>query len=138
MPLLSEQSERTDRPAAVSWLKAKLHLAEVEPSATPQPVSWQEVHRQDTSRLARWHDSKHGMRVQERTGSTASETPLGTAGLGWVRRNAALIYLLRTGQWQPVPSLPPDRWVERLVMNFLWGNAGCRPQNIDHGVRGRS
>ena len=107
----------------VSWLKAKLHLAEVEPTAelaAAEPISWQDVHRQDTSRLARWHDLKHGMRVQERTGSSVPETPLDTSELSWVRRNAALVYLLRTGQWQPVPSSPPDCWVER----FATGSSG--------------
>jgi hypothetical protein len=38
--------------------------------------------------------------------------------LGWVRQNAALVYLLRTGQWQPVPSSPPDCWVDRLATEF--------------------
>ena len=118
MPNLTAQSDRMDRPAAVSWLKAKLHLAGAEAAvelAAAQPISWQEVHRQDTRRLAQLHHAKHNMRAQRRAGSFASEAPLDTAELGWVRRNAALIYLLRTGQWRPVPSSPPDCWAERLM-----------------------
>jgi hypothetical protein len=123
MPHLTAQSVTTDGLAAVSWLKAKLHLAEPDPAvalAANEPISWQEVHRQDTSRLVRWYDPGHGMRVQERAGASVPETPLDTSELIWVRRNAALIYLLRTGQWQPVPSSPPDCWVER----FATGSSG--------------
>ncbi len=123
IPHLTAQSETIDRPAAVSWLKAKLHLAGAEPAvqlAVAEPISWQDVHRQDTSRLARWHDSKHGMRVRKRTALSVPETPLDTSELSWVRRNAALVYMLRTGQWQPVPSSPPDCWVER----FTTGSSG--------------
>jgi hypothetical protein len=118
MRALTDQSERLDRSAAVSWLRTKLHLADVEPSVAPagtSPISWQEVHRQDTSWLVRLRDSQVGRRDEERTSAAAPQTVLGTSELGWVRQNAALVYLLRTGRWQPVPSSPPDCWAERLV-----------------------
>jgi hypothetical protein len=115
---LTEKTEGLDRSAAVSWLRGKLHLDVVKPSVEPavaEPISWREVYRRDTSWLLQRHDTGHGTGGQERTGSSIPETLLGTSELGWVRRNAALVYLLRTGQWQPVPSSPPDCWVERLV-----------------------
>jgi hypothetical protein len=118
MSALIEQRERPDRSPAVSWLRAKLNLAMVKPSVEPaagEPISWQEVHRQDTSRMAQSYSRKHETEGRERAGSTVPETLLGTSELGWMRQNAALVYLLRTGQWQSVPSSPPDRWVEHLV-----------------------
>jgi hypothetical protein len=121
MRLLSEHSEGLDRSAATSWLRAKLHLAETEPSmeaAPAEPISWQEVHRRDTSWLAQRHMLQRGIWAKGRTEPTMSEPMIGTSELSWMRRNSALVYLLRTGQWQPVPSSLPDRWVERLAANF--------------------
>jgi hypothetical protein len=118
MTPLTQHRERLDRSATVSWLRTKLHLTEVEPSVEPaavDPISWQDVHRQDTLWLVRRQDSKHGTEGKRRTGSSMPETLLDTLGLRWVRQNTALIYLLRTGQWQTVPSAPPDCWAERLV-----------------------
>jgi hypothetical protein len=71
--------------------------------ASIQPSSWQDIHRRDTAWLARDRNQPEGM---------------GRPPEKWVRQNAALIHLLRTGQWQPVPSSPPDRWVERLTREF--------------------
>jgi hypothetical protein len=118
MSALTEQRERLDRSTAVSWLRAKLNLALVKPSVEPaaaKPISWQEVHRQDTSRMAQCYSPQHEAEGRERAGSSEPETLLGTSELGWMRQNAALVYLLRTGQWQSVPSSPPDHWVEHLV-----------------------
>jgi hypothetical protein len=114
---LTETSDALDRSVAVSWLRGKLHLDEAKPTFEPavtKPISWQDVHRQDTSWLAQRHDWRQ-TGGRERTGSSVPETLLDTSELGWVRQNAARVYLLRTGQWQPVPTSPPDCWIECLA-----------------------
>ncbi len=121
MGYLAVQNERLARSAAFSWVTAMLQPSLVEPSvgaAAIEPISWQDVHRRDTSRLMQFQNSRQDTWGQRRTFAIVPETPLGVPELGWVRQNATLVYLLRTGQWQPVPSSPPDCWVERLVAQF--------------------
>jgi hypothetical protein len=121
MRQFSEQSDRLARLPPISWLSSWLHLMKVEPTAEPdaiQHTSWQDIHRRDTSWLIPLEKSAHSIVGHRRTIATVPETSMGASELGWVRQHAALVYLLRTGQWQPVPATPPDTWVERLVTEF--------------------
>jgi len=101
---------------AVSWLGAPLHLRQlVEQSIEPpkQPVSWQDIHRQDTAQLA-FLTERCVRRPREITASVM-EHSLAASELAWMRQNATLVYLLRTGQWAPVPATPPDSWAQSLA-----------------------
>lgn len=121
MEYLAVQNERLARSAAFSWVTGMLQSTLGEPSvgaAAIEPISWQDVHRRDTSRLMQFQNSRQDAWGQRRTAAIVPETPLGVPELGWVRQNTTLVYLLRTGQWQPVPSSPPECWVERLVAQF--------------------
>lgn len=82
-----------------------------------EPVSWQDVHCRDTFGLERHGRAAPAIGAHAALTVDATTSPP-TAEFGWARENAALIHLLRTGQWHSVPSLPPDCWVERLTKEF--------------------
>ena len=90
----------------------------VGPSVGPDAIvqaSWQDIHRRNTPWLISPRNSGQNMVGQRRAIAAVPDSSLGVLELDWVRHNTALVYLLRTGHWQPVPSVPPDIWVERLV-----------------------
>jgi hypothetical protein len=117
----TDQNDRQARSAAISWLTTWLNTGKADSPIGPtsvEPISWLEIHRQDTAWLVKERNQPQRMGRRERVVASPLETSLGAPDIGWVRQNAALIHLLRTGQWQPVPSSPPDRWVERLTREF--------------------
>ncbi len=96
------------RRLSFGWLAAKPRAVEV----TSSP-SWQDVHCSDTARLVRrWAEPGISRRLKV---AYASGSAPGADELDWARRNPALVHLLRTGQWQSVPSTPPASWVEKLA-----------------------
>ena len=100
---------------SVRWLTPQPSEATV--AAPTVRASWQDVHCGDTTSLIR-RRLDAGIGNQH---SGASSLPLSwpsSGELDWARRNSALIYLLRTGQWQPVPSTPQEAWTERLATEF--------------------
>lgn len=81
--------------------------------AAPIKLSWQDVHRRDTASLI-----QRGAWTQGAKNPGASLPRTWAAegvDLSWVRQNAGLVYLLRSGQWRAIPSTPPEYWAERLV-----------------------
>jgi hypothetical protein len=134
----ADQSDRQVRPAAGSWLTTWLNAGKAEPpvgSAAVEPNSWQDIHRRDTAWLAKDRNQSRGIGRQERVLASPSQTSLGAPEIGWVRQNAALIHLLRTGQWQPVPSSPPERWVERLTREFSGVTPGAAHKILMEAIR---
>ena len=92
------------------WIATRLDLGRGRSATVSEkPPSWQDVHLQDTRRLARREEPRN---LVITPGSGAA---LAAPELGWLRRNAALTHLLRSGQWQPVPASPPDCWAQRLA-----------------------
>ena len=105
----------------LKWITAKVDggKAEAAPeSATKEPLSWQDVHRQDTSWWVSAPTPRHAGRRRPLVVSPSPDPSTSGLELGWIRQNSPLVYLLRTGQWQSVPSSPPDTWVERLASKF--------------------
>jgi hypothetical protein len=109
------------RRLGVRWLRI---YSDPATTASPRvPTSWQEVHRGDTDGLIR-RRLEAGFVNQHRVTPSLSLPSPSSEELNWARRHSALIFLLRTGQWQPVPSAPPEAWTERLATEFSGITAG--------------
>ncbi len=106
------------RPFAFAWFRAKRRIAAEKPltaNITSELMSWQDVHRHDTSSWASGGRSAGGTMRSSWTSAHGRDPLSGGLDFGWMRQNAALLHLLRSGQWQPVPYQPPDIWAERLA-----------------------
>jgi hypothetical protein len=103
----------------LKWINSKPDEAKAPARSAPsEPLSWQDVHCQDTSWWVSSPKPRQETRRRALAVSLSPEPSTSALELRWIRQNSALVYLLRTGQWQPVPSSPPDTWVERLGGKF--------------------